>query len=85
MSLLRGGIHGSTLSGAGCEKWKMAMGCRVTDRALGDLSSWGGWRAERLSHRDEEAGCGGRDTWMGERVVGVVQAGGIGDVRRGRP
>jgi hypothetical protein len=81
VSLLRGGIHGSALSGEGGERCKIAMEYRVTDWVLGVLSSWRGWWAERFSHGDEEAG---RDAGMCERaqVVGVVHRG-IGDVRRG--
>lgn len=72
MSLLRGGIHGSTLSGVGCEKHKMDARQRTTDRILGILSSWRGWGAERPSHRDEEAGRGGRDTGMRGRNMRIV-------------
>lgn len=81
MSLLGGGIHGSTLSGMGGEKCKMDTGHRATDRIL-DILSWRGRWAERLAHRDEEAGRGGRDTGMRGRNVRIVQTGGI-DVRRG--
>ena len=82
MSFLRGGIHGGTLSRVGCEKCKMDVRRGVTDRILSILSSRRGWGAERLAHRDKEAGRGGPDAGMCGGDGRVVRAGGI-DVRRG--
>ena len=82
MSLLRGGIHGGTLSGEGREKCRRAVEYCATDRDFGVLPARSGWRAERLAHGYKEARRGCRDAWMRERGV---QRGGMGSVSRGWP